>query len=123
MAYAMVKYISPTIISLATNLIPIFVVLLLVYFKIEKVDVTDCLMIFLTLIGLTIVCLGADDDGAQEPPFPSWIVYVLVFFSPILSAGATVAMARMQKYSDWVVSWYLQFFSIFPSLIVVLADH
>ena len=70
MAYAMVKYISPTIISLATNLIPIFVVLLLVYFKIEKVDVTDCLMIFLTLIGLTIVCLGADEDGAQEPPFP-----------------------------------------------------
>lgn len=121
MAYALIKYISPTIISLATNLIPIFVVLLCVYLIGEKVDFMDCLMIFLTLIGVTIVCIGAEDSSAEDPPFPKWIAYLLVFISPIFTAGATVAMARMQKYSDWVVSWYLQFFSIFPSLIVVLS--
>ena len=121
MAYALIKYISPTIISLATNLIPIFVVLLCVYLIGEKVDFMDCLMIFLTLIGVTIVCIGAEDSAAEDPPFPKWVAYLLVFISPIFAAGATVAMARMQKYSDWVVSWYLQFFSIFPSLIVVLS--
>ena len=58
LAYSMTKYITPTIISIATNLTPIFVVLLCVLIIKEKVDCVDISMILLTLVGITLVCIG-----------------------------------------------------------------
>ena len=59
--------------------------------------------ILLTILGEQ----GDTGDGDQEPPFAMWIIWVLTLVNPFLSAGGTIAMRKMAKFSEFTVSFYL----------------
>ena len=49
------------------------------------------------------------------------MLYILLFCNPFLSAGGTIAMRKMTKFSDAVVSWYLQWSVLASSAIIMVA--
>ena len=59
--------------------------------------------ILLTILGEQ----GDTGDGDQEPPFAMWIIWILTLVNPFLSAGGTIAMRKMAKFSEFTVSFYL----------------
>ena len=50
-----------------------------------------------------------------------YVLYILLLCNPFLSAGGQVAMRKMSKFNDCVVSWYLQWAVLTSSAIVMLA--
>ena len=49
-----------------------------------------------------------------------YVLYILLLCNPFLSAGGQVAMRKMSKFNDCVVSWYLQWAVLVSSAIVML---
>jgi uncharacterized membrane protein YbhN (UPF0104 family) len=49
------------------------------------------------------------------------VLYILLLINPFLSAGGTVAMRKMKKSNESIVSWYLQWSLLISSAIVMLA--
>eukprot|EP00354_Favella_ehrenbergii_P007808 CAMPEP_0170453044 /NCGR_PEP_ID=MMETSP0123-20130129/1756_1 /TAXON_ID=182087 /ORGANISM="Favella ehrenbergii, Strain Fehren 1" /LENGTH=326 /DNA_ID=CAMNT_0010715283 /DNA_START=536 /DNA_END=1517 /DNA_ORIENTATION=+ len=118
--YSVTKFIPATIISIVANLAPIIVVILAFLILKETVRKFDVLMI---LLGDLYHHLGGDEaaeSGKATPTFPSWILYIMLFFNPFLSAGGTVSMRKMAKFSDSVVSWYLQWGTLICSIALIL---
>ena len=108
--YSITKFIPATVISVVSNLAPIIVVVLAYMILKEQIRKFDLLMILLTLVGIFTIILGGHDTGDQkaEPPLPVWSLYSILMLQPFLSAGGTIAMRKMPKYSDSVIGWYLQ---------------
>ena len=50
-----------------------------------------------------------------------FVLYLLLLSNPMLSAGGQVAMRRMGKFNDSVISWYLQWSVGISSTIVMLS--
>jgi drug/metabolite transporter (DMT)-like permease len=121
--FSVTKFIPATIISIVANLAPIVVLILAFSFLKEKILKFDVAMIVLTLVGIFTIILGGDDENSDKatPNFPIWVIYIVLFFNPFLSAGGTVAMRKMAKSSDAVVSWYLQWGTLIASVCIILA--
>ena len=81
-------------------------------------------MIFMTLLGILTIILGNKDAKSDkpEPTFPAWILYTMLALYPCLSAGGIIAMRKMPKFSDAVVSWYLQWGTLICALVVILVQ-
>ena len=106
--YSVTKYIPLTIISIVNNLSPIIVCVLAFLILKEQIRRFDVIMMLLTLVGIFgVILLAAPDDGTEQPPIPMYVLYILLICNPFLSAGGQVAMRKMSKFSDCVVSWYL----------------
>lgn len=71
--------------------------------------------ILVTIIGVK----GDSSDGLATPSFPIWIIYALMLVNPFFSSGGTIAMRKMKKFSEYVVSWYLNW-SILLSAILIM---
>ena len=66
-------------------------------------------MMMLTLIGIFVIILGGDNENKNdktEPVLPYFVLYIMLLLNPFLSAGGTIAMRKMKKFHDSVVSWY-----------------
>jgi len=121
--YSVTKYIPLTIISIVNNLSPIIVCVLAFLILKEQIRAFDILMMLLTLGGIfgTIFTAEPDPDGTEQPFCPLYVLYILLLANPFLSAGGQVAMRKMSKFNDCVVSWYLQWSVMSSSAIVMLA--
>ena len=89
---------------------PIFVFIFAFFILREVIRRYDLFMMFLTLVGILAVILGSEKekkDSDEEPPLPMFVFYLLLLSNPMLSAGGQVAMRKMGKFNDSVVSWYL----------------
>ena len=121
--YSVTKYLPLTLISVVQNMSPIIVIVLAFLILKEVVRKFDILMMLLTLVGIFGVIIGGDatnTDEESQPLFPMWVLYVLLLCNPFLSAGGTIAMKKMAKFSDTTVSWYLQWSIGSTSAIVML---
>lgn len=49
-----------------------------------------------------------------------WALYVALGCNPILSSGGTIAMRKMKKFHEAVVSWYLNWTLMATSIGVIL---
>ena len=122
--YSVTKYIPLTIISIVINMAPIFVFILAFFILKEVIKRYDLMMMLLTLVGILTVILGSEKekkDSDEESPMPMLVLYLLLLSNPMLSAGGQVAMRKMGKFNDSVVSWYLQWSVGISSAIVMLA--
>ena len=103
---------------------PIFVFILAFFILKEAIKRYDLFMMLLTLCGILAVILGSDKekkDSDDEAPMPMFVLYLLLLSNPMLSAGGQVAMRRMGKFNDSVISWYLQWSVGISSIIVMFA--
>ena len=50
-------------------------------------------------------------------------MYILLFANQFLSAGGTIAMRKMKKFNDSVVSWYQLWCTLVISAIAMLAQN
>ena len=119
--FSVTKFIPATIISIVANTAPIMVLIMAFFILKENVRKYDVLMIALTLIGIFTIILGADNSNSEkpEPSFPMWVLYILLFIYPCLSAGGIIAMRKMPKFRDAVVSWYLQVGTLITATIMI----
>ena len=122
--FSVTKFIPATIISIVANTAPIIVLILAFLVLKEHIRKFDVAMIFATLVGIFVIIIGNQDAKSDkpEPSFPMWILYVLLFIYPCLSAGGIIAMRKMPKFSDAVVSWYLQWGTLICALVVILVQ-
>lgn len=82
-------------------------------------------MIVLALIGIFAVILGGtskNKDTGEEPMLPYAVLYLLLMINPFLSAGGTIAMRKMKKFSDAVVSWYMLWSIMITNAVIMLAQ-
>ena len=49
-----------------------------------------------------------------------WLCYSLLALSPLLSSGGIIAMRKMKKFHEAVVSWYLNWLLLSSSLTMIL---
>ena len=54
---------------------------------------------------------------------PIFVLYILLMATPFLSAGGQIAMRKMKKFNDSVVSWYLQWSVLISSAIMMAIGH
>ena len=77
----------------------------------EVLKCFDSVIMGVNLLAILLTILGQQgtdgDEAAVMPPFPMWVVWVLTLINPFLSAGGTIAMRKMAKFSEFTVSWYL----------------
>lgn len=123
--YSVSKFIPLTIISVVANLAPLIVVVLAFLILKEVIRKFDLLMMMLTLLGIFGVIFGGNaenEDTDAQPLFPYYVLYILLMINPFLSAGGTIAMRKMSKFSDSVVSWYMQWSVLISSAIIMAAS-
>ena len=60
---------------------------------------------------------GGDSDTSDGPAL--WILYLLLFINPFLSATGTIAMRQMKKFSDSIVAWYQNISIMLSSLAII----
>lgn len=123
--YSAAKYLPLTIVSVISNLTPIVVVVLAYLILKEKIKSFDLVMMLLTLLGIFGVIFGGKDttdEGSEEDAdsaLPMFVLYILLMTTPFLSAGGQIAMRKMSKFNDSVVSWYLQWSTLITSAIIM----
>lgn len=123
--YSVTKYIPLTIISIVANLAPIIVIVFAFLILKETIRRFDLIMMLLTLVGIFAVILFGENenpDTDEQPALPYIVLYILLMINPFLSAGGTIAMRKMKKFNDSVVSWYMQWSVLITSAIIMLAE-
>ena len=109
--YSVTKFIAASIVAVINQLSPIVTVVLAFFILKEVLKCFDSIIMGVNLLAILLTILGEQgtdgDEAAVMPPFPMWVVWVLTLVNPFLSAGGTIAMRKMAKFSEFTVSWYL----------------
>ena len=90
------------------------------------IKVFDGAIMVCNLIAILITILGAGGKGDHdlpEPNIPMYIIYIVLLINPFLSSGGTIAMRKMKKFSEYTVSWYLNWSIGLTSLAVLAATQ
>ena len=124
--YGIARYLPLSYLAIAVNMGP-FVTLILAYFMLhERITVFDVTMITLTVAGILVVISQREvetDEEQQQPQLSkvgTIFLYLGLVIMPVCSAGGNIAMRKMQKFHDAVVSWYLSWALLCFSLFVIL---
>lgn len=124
--YGLARYLPLSYLAIAVNMGP-FVTLVLAYFMLhERITAFDVTMITMTVAGILVVITQREDetgDDRQQPQLSHMgkiFLYIGLVVMPVCSAGGNIAMRKMQKFHDAVVSWYLSWSLLIFSLLVVL---
>ena len=120
--YSVNKFIPASIIAVVNQLSPIATVVLAFFILKEVIKAFDCgiMAINLAAILLTIIFEKPGNSDLATPNISMWIIYALLVINPFLSSAGTIAMRKMKKFSEYVVSWYLNW-GIFLSSMGLLA--
>ena len=109
-SYSSTKYLPLTVIAIINNLGPLATVILAYIILKERLKAFEMVVMLISLgTVITFSLFDSDDKGADKsnPPLPMWALYVALGFNPVLSSGGTIAMRKMKKFHEAVVSWYL----------------
>ena len=121
--YSVAKYVPSSIISTVNALSPIITVVFAYLILKEIVMWFDVFICGLNFTAILTTILGADPDDNSDklatPPFSMWIIYALLLINPFLSSGGTIAMRKMKKFSEYVVSWYMNWCILLTALIIL----
>ena len=107
--FSVTKYLPLTLISIISNMNVLVVYILAFIILKETVRKFDLIFTLFLLVGVIITVVGGDEESMEtgaDPLLPYWLLYILLFVNLFLSAGGTIAMRKMAKFSDNVVSWY-----------------
>ena len=89
----------------------------------EKIKCFEMVIMLLSLVSVIVFSIFTDgnDEGTKaKSSLPMWALYAALGATPVLVAAGTVAMRKMKKFHEAVVSWYLNLAILIASLIMVL---
>ena len=100
-----------TMISIINNMSPLVTLILAFIILKERIKCFEVVMIVLLVSGIIVVVVFADGEAADSSSNISqtlvWIIYGALLLNPFMVAGGAIAMRKMKKFHDAVVSWYL----------------
>ena len=100
---------------------PLITVVLAYLILKEKMKKFEIVIMILSIVAIILFSIfGTKADEQSETDIPHWVFYVLLTISPCLSAGGTIAMRKMKKFHEAVVSWYLNIALLTSSLAFML---
>lgn len=105
---------------------PLFTVMLAYLILKESIKCFELNILLLSLAAvLSFSILGKkeddeDEDSGAKTQIPMWLCYFLLALSPALSSGGIIAMRKMKKFHEAVVSWYLNWLLLASSLTMIL---
>ena len=100
---------------------PLITVVLAYLILKEKMKKFEIVIMILSIVAIILFSIfGTKADEQSETDIPHWVFYVLLTISPCLSAGGTIAMRKMKKFHEAVVSWYLNWMLLFSSTTMIL---
>ena len=115
------KYLPITVIAIINNLQPLVTVVLAYMLLKETIRKFEVLMVILSVCAVIVFSVsGAGEQAKAESNLPIWVYYMVLGFNPFLASGGTIAMRKMKKFHEAVVSWYLGWTLLLMSLAVVL---
>ena len=103
-------FVPSSIIAVVNQLSPIITVALAYFILKEVIKCFDMSIMGVNFAAILITIFGADanaDSGLASPKVSIYVIYSLMLVNPFFSAGGTIAMRKMKKFSEYVVSWYL----------------
>ena len=113
-----------TMISIVNNMGPVCQVILAYFILKESLRCFEILMLVLTVVGIFVVVIFADSEDSDTSDVSKafkYIVYGFLICNPLMSAGGSIAMRKMKKFHDAVVSWYLNWTVLILSVTICLA--
>jgi len=117
------KYIPLTIISIIGNLGPMVTVVLAFFLLKEKLKKVELWVMLATLVCIVVVIVAGTDQTVESQdvnPTVIHLVYLALILNAFLSAGGTIAMRKMKKFHESVVSWYSNWAVLIVSIVVML---
>ena len=121
--YSVVKYLPLTLIAIVTNMAPLIAMVLAYFLLKENLTKFDVIMLALTVLGIVVVVSFNNPDDTSGQPQPSTalssILYIALFINPFLVAGSSIAMRKMKKFHEAVVSFYLNWSIGLSSLLMI----
>ena len=119
--YGTTKYLVLTAIAIITSLNPLVTVVMAYLILKEKIQRFEIGVLFFSVIAIIAFSITGDSEEAlSKSSTPIWVYYIALSTVPFLAAGGTIAMRKMKKFHEAVVSWYLNLALLGSSLIVVL---
>ena len=91
----------------------------------ESIKCFELIILLLSLaavltFSVTGKSLDDEDEAGTTTQIPMWLCYFLLALSPLLSSGGIIAMRKMKKFHEAVVSWYLNWLLLSSSLTMIL---
>lgn len=103
-----VKYFSLTTVGVTQNLAPLITVVLAYYILSEKLAFFQIAALIISFAGILIVILGGDvEDDTHYGQDAGFFEYFVLLANPVLIATGTIAMRKMRKMHESVVSSYM----------------
>ena len=102
---------------------PLFTVMLAYLILKESIKCFELNILLLSLaavLSFSILGKKEDEDSGAKTQIPMWLCYFLLSLSPALSSGGIIAMRKMKKFHEAVVSWYLNWLLLASSLTMIL---
>lgn len=117
------KYCSLVIVSVTSNIVPFFVLMLAVCWLGERARLFDGIVLALQIICVLIIMFGAQEganNGMNATFFIQMIVYCLLFSSAFATAINSIGFRVMSDFHTSVFMWYSSWSSLIVSGLFIL---
>jgi drug/metabolite transporter (DMT)-like permease len=119
--YMAVKFFDLTTVAMVVNCAPLITCVLAAFFLDEKIKRSDVIYLFLAFSAVSIMVFGdPNNQNKKDRPSPNLIAIIALFFNPIAIATGNVAMRKMRKLHENVVSCWMSLSMIFVFVPLVL---
>lgn len=88
----------------------------------ESIKCFELVILLMSLSAVLTFSIAGDHNDQESGPgtsLPIWLIYGLLALSPLLSSGGIIAMRKMKKFHEAVVSWYLNWLLLLTSLTMI----
>jgi drug/metabolite transporter (DMT)-like permease len=98
---------------------PLLTVILAGCFLGEKLECHQLIVLLIAFFGVVLMIVGGSPQDEEVVSSKSWYLYLLLMLNPVFIATGELAMRRMKKMPDTVVSLYMNLALFFVSYLVI----
>ena len=114
-----------TMICIVNNMSPLVTIVFAFLLLKEKIKTFEAVMLLFTIAGVVTVVSGEQqdetDDSKELSSVLKYVIWSALLLTPVLDAGASIAMRKMKKFHVAVVSWYVNLGMVLTYLIFTFA--
>lgn len=105
--YAATKFLPLAIVGIVNNMSPLVTVVLAYFLLKEKLKPCEFAFLMCALCGMIPIIVGGSPSTVNYPTLmQAPLLYAVLFANPFLTGGGTVAVRKLRKLNEFVVSWY-----------------